>query len=367
MRLLLVLLLVVHGAIHLLGVAKAFGLAALPQLTQPIPPARGWLWLAAALLCLIAALALVVAPRWWWAVGLAAAAVSSVAVAGSWADAKAGAIANVLVAVAAAAGLAMHGPWSFRAEYERDVREAIGRPRQPVGPVTEADLAPLPAPVQRYLRVAGVVGQPRVWNVRVRMRGRIRSGPAARWMPLAAEQHNVFDAPARYFHMTATMFGLPIDGYHRFAAGAATMRVKAAGLVPVQQASGAEMTQAETVTLFNDMCVMAPATLVDPSIRWQPVDDRHARAAFTHGAHTIRAELVFDDGGDLVDFRSDDRRQTAADGRTLVAAPWSTPLSDYRRFGAVRLSSHGEARWHDPAGAYSYIELDLEDVQYNVR
>ena len=36
------LLLVAHGLIHLVGVAKAFGLAKLPPLTQPIRPgARG--------------------------------------------------------------------------------------------------------------------------------------------------------------------------------------------------------------------------------------------------------------------------------------------------------------------------------------
>lgn len=36
MRLFLVLLAAVHGLIHLMGPAKAFGLAELPQLTIPI-------------------------------------------------------------------------------------------------------------------------------------------------------------------------------------------------------------------------------------------------------------------------------------------------------------------------------------------
>jgi hypothetical protein len=35
------LFLVAHGLIHLLGVAKAFGLAELPQLRQPIPASIG--------------------------------------------------------------------------------------------------------------------------------------------------------------------------------------------------------------------------------------------------------------------------------------------------------------------------------------
>jgi hypothetical protein len=50
MRLIVAAALVVHGLIHLIGVAKAFRRADLPQWTQPISPLTGWLWLAAALL-----------------------------------------------------------------------------------------------------------------------------------------------------------------------------------------------------------------------------------------------------------------------------------------------------------------------------
>ena len=366
MRFAFAALLVVHGLIHLLGVAKAFGLAMLPQLTQPISPGRGGLWSIAAVLFVVSAGALYAAPRWWWAIALGAIAVSSVAIAGSWADAKAGAAVNVIVLVAAVVAAAIDGPWGLRAEYDRDVGAALARPR-PTALVTESDLAPLPPQVQRYLRVAGVVGQPRVWNMRARMRGRIRSAADARWMPLRAEQHNVFDQPARLFYMTATMLGVPVDGYHRFVGRAATMRVKAAGLVPVQQSGGDEMTQAETVTLFNDMCLMAPATLIDPAVTWSPIDAERVRATFTNAGHTIHADLVFDAAGDLVNFWSDDRRRTAADGRTMTAVRWSTPVSAYRTFGAVRLMHRGEARWHEAGGDYAYIELEIEDVQYNVR
>ena len=59
--------LAVHGLIHLLGFGKAFGLARLPQLTQPIGPLVGLLWLMAALLFLAAAASTFVWLRWWWA------------------------------------------------------------------------------------------------------------------------------------------------------------------------------------------------------------------------------------------------------------------------------------------------------------
>ena len=71
----LAIVLVVHGLIHLLGVAKAFG-ADLLQLAQPISPVFGVLWLVATVLCLAAATSLFVWPRGWWMVGACALLVS---------------------------------------------------------------------------------------------------------------------------------------------------------------------------------------------------------------------------------------------------------------------------------------------------
>jgi hypothetical protein len=127
------------------------------------------------------------------------------------------------------------------------------------------------------------------------------------------------------------------------------------------------MTQAETVTLFNDMCIMAPATLIEPAVAWEEVDPHTARARFTNAGHTIRAELSFNDAGELTNFWSDDRRRASPDGKTMTAVRWSTPVGSYRAFGAVRLASRGEGRWHEPGGEYAYIELELDEVQYNVQ
>jgi hypothetical protein len=357
-------LLILHGLIHLLGAAKAFGWAELPQLTQPIPPAAGVLWLVSALLFLATAAALFLWPRGWWLVGAIAVVVSLSVIVPSWSDAKFGALANAVVVVGVVFGFLSYGPFSLRAEYERDVASRV-LPSGDATLVSEADLAHLPAVVQRYLRVAGVVGQPRVHNFRVRMHGRIRSGREARWMSLRAEQYNVVRPAARMFYMTASMFGIPAQGYHRYTDTSASMRVKAAALVPVANASGREMTQSETVTLFNDMCVMAPATMIDPAIEWEPRDAHTVMARFTNAGHTIRAELSFADSGELANFTSDDRYAMAGDATPRLLR-WSTPMTSSRRYGAIQLSSRGEGRWQDPAGEYAYIELTIDDVQYNV-
>ncbi len=356
--------LVVHALIHLMGFAKAFGLAELPQLTQPVSRAAGLAWLAAAGLFLAMAAALFAWPRGFWAVGGMALVLSQALILGAWRDAKFGAIASLVVLVGVCYGFLSRGPWSFRATFEREAAAGMAR-RTPQPLVTEADLAPLPAPVQRYLRLAGAVGQERVQGMRVRLRGSLRTGPAEPWMPIAADQYSCFDRPTRLFHIQATRAGVPFEALHRYVGPSATFAVKVASLVTVTEARGPEADRSETVTFLDDMALLAPATLLSPAIRWEPLDDRTARATLTLGAVTVRAELQFDEAGQLTGFRSDDRMMASKDGKSFRAARWSTPVRDYRAFGAHRLAGRGEAVWHLPEGAFEYARFEVLAVEYN--
>jgi hypothetical protein len=139
------------------------------------------------------------------------------------------------------------------------------------------------------------------------------------------------------------MFLMPVQGYHRYIGADASMRVKAAALFPVVNASGAEMTRAETVTMLNDMCIMAPGSLIDRAIQWELVNSRTVTAAFTNAGHTVRADLTFNDAGELTNFVSNARHQTFDHGATRQMR-WSTPMGAYRSFGAFRLPGTGEGR-----------------------
>jgi hypothetical protein len=357
-------LLVLHGLIHFMGFAKAFGLADLPQLAQPISRTLGLAWLAAGLALLATGLLLLTASSYWWAVGFAGVWLSQIVIIASWSDARFGTIANVIVLAGVVYGFASDGPLSFHATYLREVR---GRLEQPVSPplVTEADLAPLPDPVQRYLRRTGAVGQPRVHHFKATWKGRIRATAEDPWMAFTAEQYNVPGEPARFFFMDATRTGLPVDVFHAYQGHSATMRVRLLSLVPLVDAKGPEMDQAETVTLLNDLCLLAPGALIDPAIRWEELDARSVRARYTVGSNTVSAVLHFNEAGELVDFVSDDRYAASADGTRFTRQRWSTPVRDYRSFGPRRASTRGEGRWHSPEGEFVYIELELLDLQIN--
>jgi hypothetical protein len=261
----------------------------------------------------------------------------------------------------------------LRTTYATEVRAGLMRAARewPAGApiVADEDLLPLPEPVRTYLRRAGVVGKPRVTDFRVVFRGRFRQARNAPWMKLSADQHEFFGArPARLFFMEASRGGVPFVAYHRYAGDAATMDVRAFGLVRVVDARGAEMTQSETVTLFNDMCVLAPATLIDAQahakVRWEVLGPREVKGIFTNAGHTISAVLTFDPDGELVSFVSNDRYQD--DGKTKRLLPWSTPLTNYREFAGARVAADAEARWQDSDGWWTYGEFTIERLEYNV-
>ncbi|WP_353951913.1 DUF6544 family protein [Knoellia sp. S7-12] len=358
-----------HGLIHLLGAAKGLGWSAIPQLKEPIGAQAGALWLlAAALVVTVGGLLAAGKPTWWWTLALVAAAVSQLAIITSWSDAKAGTAANIVLVLAAAYLLASVGPGSFHAQWDTQSTQALAATSPGSALVTEADLVDLPGPLAAYIARSGAVGQPRVTSFEATFHGRIRSGPQEAWMPFTGRQVNTYGPrPQRLFIMDATRSGLPVTVLHQFEDATARMRVKVLSLVPVVDAVGPEMNQGETVTVFNDLVVMAPGAIIGAPIRWTAIDDHHVRGVFTDAGQSVTAVLTFDSDHDLVDFVSQDRFRASADGTSFVSQPWSTPLSAHRDLNGRRIFAHGEGRWTAtlPDGPFTYLEFDLDDISYN--
>lgn len=366
MRIGLGLLLALHGAIHLLGFASARGSARAPVLARPLSPAEGGLWLAAAVLLVASAVLLFALPRWWWVPAAAGIVLSQVLIFRAGSVAKFGTVANVILLVPVAIAALAHAPWGLAARHRAHRAALLGaRPAAARPVVTEADLGRVPPPVARYLRVIGAVGRERIGNVRAVFRGDIKNTPKANWAGFAATQLNVIDPPARLFFLESTLFGVPFVAYHRYVGAAATMEVKAAHLVTVVDARGPEMNQSETVTMLNDLCVLAAPALPFVPIRWETLDERSVRATFTNAGQTISAVLLFDEAGFLVSFWSDDR-YLSADGKTYARHRWSTPLRDYRDFHGRKAPAYGEATWALPDGDLTYGRFELVDLVYDV-
>ncbi|HTJ34463.1 MAG TPA: DUF6544 family protein, partial [Dactylosporangium sp.] len=272
-------------------------------------------------------------------------------------------------ALAAGYGFVSAGPVSLESRYRAGAEAALAGTPGGGELVTEGDLARLPEPVAAYVRRSGAVGRPRITSFTADIHGHIRRGPDAPWMAFTGRQINTYSAtPQRLFFIEATMRGLPVAVLHVFDAGGATMRAKALSLVTVVDAAGPDATRAETVTLFNDLVVLAPAALVDAPVHWSEVGPRRVRGAFTSHGQTITADLVFDADHQLVDFVSDDRLRASDDGTSFTRQRWSTPITAYQNLHGRRVAVAGEGRWHAPApeGEFSYLDFHVDHIAYNV-
>lgn len=260
--------------------------------------------------------------------------------------------------------LAERRPGSLTRTWEREVDRALATQERGVAAmVTEADLAPFPPVVQRFLRRTGIVGKPRVRGFRLEFDATMRGGPDEPWMQATAVQYEFFHPVTRLFLMQASRAGVPFRVLHRYVGDSATMEVRVAGLFPVQRLSGPVMTRSETVTLLNDICLLAPAALLEVPVTWEASDERSARAVFTNAGHTVRATLWFDAAGDLANFTSDDRAM--ARGKAMIPLPFSTPVSRIGEYGGVRLVADGEARYNEGGREWAYGRFLLRAITWN--
>jgi hypothetical protein len=270
-------------------------------------------------------------------------------------------LAALALAAAVAAVVATRPGANLSAEFERRLAELDPGVEGP--PLQEADLAHLPAPVQRWLRRAGAVGRPPVNLVHVTFQATLFSGPGQPGMSGLAHQVDVLDPPRRLYFMTTRMKGLPVAVLHDYTPEMAGMRVRGARLFDLVDQGGADFARIESVTFLNDLCAFAPSALVRPEFAWTPIDDRSAGVTYRIGPNTVTATLFFDEAGDLVDFASDDRADVS--GGAPVPMRWTTPLRDHQEMDGRRVPGHGEAVWHRPDGPFAYGIFDIVDVSFN--
>jgi hypothetical protein len=255
------------------------------------------------------------------------------------------------------------------ASFDRRYAEVVAAEfaRQPVGSsvlLVEADLEGLPGPVKRYIRASGAIGRPRPQNVRVAFDALMRRKPGADPMVSTSVQYNFFGQPARLFLMHATMFGLPIRALHLYRQEAATFRVRVLDLKTIVDQAGPGISAAESVTVLNDWCFMAPGALVDERLAWKPIDDHSALVTFTNGPYRVSATLIFNERDELVDFWSDDRPDSSTGA--FVSCRWNTPISEYRDVAGMRLPTRGATVWNRAEGLFIYGEFRLRSLRYDV-
>jgi hypothetical protein len=300
MRLIVALLLTLHGIAHFVGFRASFW----PGPTRPTRLVRlprqvegaGWLLIG---LSFIAVAALLLTQHASWSLLLISTAAASLLLCVvAWPDARIGLVIDVVLLVLALLLSPRNTDSHLMAAFGREVNQAgLRLPVRTSEVVEERSIADLPAPVQRYLRFMGVVGRPRDTSVRASFSGRFRRDQGE-WLSCEVLQHDASSPIGRVFMMQLSLKQLlPVTVRDKYVGGHGSLEAKVFDVFSVAQGSGYELDVGELVTYLNDAILMAPSFLLGPQTTWSQVDADTFDVALRDGATAVKARVWRDARG----------------------------------------------------------------------
>lgn len=353
-----------HGLLHLLGFAKAFLPAGIPQLAQPIARPTGVLWLLAALLLLATALSFLLKQAWWWMPALAALLLSQTLILLYWQEARFGTLANGLLLIAVLLG---YGSWRFAAITRQELQAFTQAPasgsQAPL--VTEQLLAKQPPLVQQWMRRAQVLGRPLIQRVYLTQQGRLRTSPAGKWMPFTAQQWFTTAPPAfLWIADVQAAPGLHLAGRDKYLDGRGAMTISLLSLFPVAEAQGPETDQGTLVRYLAET-IWFPTAALRGHIQWQQLDADRAQATMRYGGVSASAVFTFSPEGDVL--RLEAKRYYSRQNSKPTREDWLITIdpASYRSFAGMRIPTRSTVTWRLQEGDFTWLRLTVTGIHYN--
>lgn len=227
---------------------------------------------------------------------------------------------------------------------------------------TETDVEELPEPVQKWLRNSQIIGKEKIFTVRLKQKGLIRTKEGQPWMPAEAEQYFTIDEPGFLWKTKVKMVPLLyLVGRDKYYEGKGNMLIKFMGLITVVNARGKEIDQG-TMLRYLGETVWFPAAALSNYIRWESIDSNSARATMSYGGVTASAVFKFNEKGEVISFVC--KRYMTVDGQYILES-YSVHLRGYKQLNGIRIPTKGEAVWNLKTGDFSVYQFEITEVEYN--
>jgi hypothetical protein len=359
MRSFFIVILFLHGCIHVMGFVKAFKLFNINQLTQDIAKSMGVLWLLAAVLFLVAAVLFWRKNELWWTMAAPAVLISQALIFSSWQDAKFGTIANGILLIGI---ILAYADWNFNSMTRRELKEFQMVSQPFPKKVTPESVSALPPVVQKWLYRSNVVGKEEVQVVKLKQKGEMKTTPDGHWIHFEAEQYNTVAVPGFLWQTRIQLMPwVSILGRDIYRNGHGNMLIKVLGLYRVANSKGPATDQGSLLRNLGKICWF-PSAALEKYIQWQPLDSLSAKATMTYGDVTASGIFRFNSEGDLVSFEAK-RFYDRKEGATLE--DWLVTITGYKVFHGVRIGHKSEVTWKLKTGDYTWLTLEISDIDYN--
>jgi hypothetical protein len=361
MKIIFIIIVVLHGLIHVLGFVKAFELAAIRELTSHISRPFGIVWLICAVLFIFFAITYASGYTYGWIIGLIAVILSQIVIVYFWKDGKFGTIPNMIILLVV---IMSYGSYTFNKMVDSEIEEVLSfaKTTQP-GIVTEEDILHLPAPVQRWITSTGIIGKPEVLWGYVKQTASMKMKPEQEeWYTAGAIQYSVIEPPAFIWKVELDMMPvIKIKGRDKFIDGKGEMLIKMNSLINIVHEKGEKLDEG-TMQRFLGELVWFPSLALSPHITWEPIDEFSAKAAMQHKGTNGDGIFYFDEEGNFTKFIA---MRFLTNEPDAIKYPWILTVDDYAVFEGIKVPSEVKATWELEHTDWTWLDLKIEDIQYN--
>jgi len=363
MRIALTILIVIHGIIHLFGFFKAFGISEFNAISQTISKTYGIFWFLTFLLFAITTILILVHSDYWLLSGFLAVIISQVLIFNYWFDAKFGTVANVIILLATIIGYSSFN-FNHKIKGERiSLFENSQLKNQEI--VTEKALLDLPPIVQKWLTNSGIIGKELISNVHLVQELQLKMKPEqTSWNNGTAEQYFTIQPPAFNWNINTEMNSiLSVVGRDKFEDGKGEMIIKLLSLIPIANAKNDEKVNQATLQRYLAEIVWFPSAALSHYIKWETIDDYSARAMMEYKGTKGSGEFHFDKDGNFEKFVAM-RYQNSND---TEPTEWTVTATKAEERNGIKIPVECEASWELESGKWTWLELKITDIQYNVK
>ena len=269
-----------------------------------------------------------------------------------------------LAATAVALWAAGHWRWSSRTQALLQRLEAA-RVKAPVERFDPRELDGLPEPVARHLRQALPPGTSIIRAADVVHVGSFNmSQTGEQWRPFTSRQRVVTRRRGFVWDGRVAMApGLAVHVHDAYVDGEGILEPAILGLFTlVNLRDRGEVARGELMRYMAEAAWYPTALLPSQGMRWEPIDDRSARATLTDGE--VRLTMTFHFGADgLIEaIRAEDRGRTVGD--RIIPTPWEGRMFDYQRRDGVLVPLQGEVAWLTAEGRRPYWRGTIKELSF---
>ena len=248
------------------------------------------------------------------------------------------------------------------------LRAALTSARLSVTPLTfdAREIANLPAPVQRYFRAVLRDGQPVIAAVRLAHIGQFNMADGTpKWRPFHSSQRVTTRPPGFDWEGHIRMMpALTAKVHDAYIAGEGILHAELFGLVTLADIRGTpEAAAGELLRYLIEAAWYPTALLPSQGVRWEPIDDRSARAILTDGSTTVSLDFSFEATGTIASARAAARIRKVVDGVSQYA-PWQGRFWNYATRNGMQIPLQGEVAWDLPGGLSPYWRGEIIEVAY---